>query len=80
MFIDNKDNKCFQYALTIALNFEKENEKLNFFVDKCNLKGIDYPSEKDDSKNFDKNNLEIALNVLYVKSEKIYPAYVWKHN
>ena len=45
------------------------------------MKGIDYPSEKDDSKNFDKNNLEIALNVvLYVKSEKIYPAYVWKHN
>ena len=28
----------------------------------------------------EKNNVKIALNVLYVKKEKIYPAYVWKHN
>ena len=31
-------------------------------------------------KKFDKNNRTIALNVLYAKKEKIYPAYVAKHN
>ena len=30
--------------------------------------------------NFEKNNLTIALNVFYHKKEKIYPAYVLKHN
>ena len=29
---------------------------------------------------FQKNNLTIALNVLYAKKEKIYPAYVSKNN
>ena len=28
----------------------------------------------------EKNNLKIALNVLYAKKEKIYPDYVSKHN
>ena len=31
-------------------------------------------------KKIEKNNVTIALNVLYVKKEKIYPAYVSKHN
>ena len=39
-----------------------------------------YPSEKDDCKKFEKNYLTIVLTVLYVKNEKIYPAYVSKHN
>ena len=39
-----------------------------------------YPSEKDDRIKFDKNNVAIALNVLYTKKEKIWPAYVSKHN
>ena len=29
---------------------------------------------------FEKNDLTIDLNVLYAKKEKIYPAYVLKHN
>ena len=37
-------------------------------------------SEKDDWKTFEKNNLMIALNVLYAKSEKIYPACFSKQN
>ena len=36
--------------------------------------------EKDNWKKFEKNNIIIALNVLYAKNEKIYPAYVSKHN
>ena len=39
-----------------------------------------FPSEKDDQKKIEKNNVTIALNVLYAKKEKIYPAYVSKHN
>ena len=31
-------------------------------------------------KKFEKNNVTIALNVLYTKKEKIYPHYVSKHN
>ena len=45
------------------------------------MEGINYPSEKDDLKKVEKNNLAIALNVLYAKNEKkkyIYPAYISK--
>ena len=42
--------------------------------------GIDFPSEKDDWEKCEKNNLAIALNVLYTEKEKIYLAYVSKHN
>ena len=31
-------------------------------------------------KNYQKNNGTIALTVLYTKKEKIYPAYISKHN
>ena len=31
--------------------------KVKPFKDKCNWEGINYPSEKDDWKNFEKNNL-----------------------
>ena len=35
-------------------------------------------SEKDDWKKLEKNNTNIAIDVLCVKKEKIYPAYVSK--
>ena len=41
---------------------------------------LNYPSEKDDWKSPEKNNLTITLNVLCAKKEKIYPAYVSNHN
>ena len=52
-------------------------------MDKYNWEGINYPSEKDDWKKFEKYDLTIALNVLYDKNKKIYPALVsksWKRN
>ena len=49
-------------------------------INKYNLEGINFISEKDGWKTFDKNYVTIATNVLYVKKEKIYPAYVLKHN
>ena len=33
-----------------------------------------------EKKKIDKNNVAIALNVLYAKKEKTYPVYVSKHN
>ena len=53
--------------------------KIKPFINKYNWEGMDFPSEKDDWKKFEKNNLTIVLNVLYVKKEKIYPAYVSKY-
>ena len=45
--------------------------KNNPFMNKYNWKGINFPLEKDDWKKFEKNNVTIALNVLYAKKEKI---------
>ena len=54
--------------------------KIKPFVDKYNWEGINYPSKQDDWKKLEKSNLMIALNVLHTRKEKIYPAYVPKHN
>ena len=50
----NKDDKCFQYALTVALNYEKikdhpeRTSKIKPFIDKYNWKEIDFPSHSKD--------------------------------
>ena len=84
--INKKDHKCFQYTLTVVLNHEEIKKdtqiiaKIKPFTNKYNWEGIHFPSEKDDLKKFEKDILTIVLNVLYVKKEKTYPAYVSKHN
>ena len=51
------------------------------FINKYNWEGINFPSEKDDWKNLSKkNNLTVAVNILYDKKEKICPTYVSKLN
>ena len=40
------------------------------FINKYKWEGINLPSEKGDWKNFEKNNVTIVLNVLFVKKEK----------
>ena len=76
----------FQYPITVGLNYEKIGKhadritKIKPFINKYNWEGINYPSEKNDWKKFEKNVVKIALNVLCVKKEKIYPSYVSKHN
>ena len=54
--------------------------KINPFINKYSWEGINLPSEKDDWKKFEENNVTIALNVLYAKNGKIYPAYISKQN
>ena len=47
-----------------------------------NITGMEYifHQKKAIGKRFERNNVTIALNVLYAKKEKMYPAYVSKHN
>ena len=84
--INKKDSKCFQYAVTVALNYEEIGRhaeriiKIKPFINKYKWQEIHFPSEKDDWKKFEKNNVTIVLNVLYAKKEKMYPAYVSKIN
>ena len=54
--------------------------KIKYFINEYNWKGTNYPSEKGDWKIFEKNNLTVAINVLYSKKEITYSAYVSKHN
>ena len=54
--------------------------KVKTFINKYKWEGINFPSEKDDWKKFEKNKVTIALNVLHVKNYKVHPAYVSKHN
>ena len=83
----NNDDKCFQYAVTLALNFDKIKKdpqrisKIKPFIDQYNWKGIDFPST---SKNWKKFELKkkTALNILYVphNTRKINIAYKSKNN
>ena len=83
-----KDGKCFQYPLTVALNYEQIKDhperisKIKPFIDKYNCKGIDFPSHSKDWKKIESNNKSIALNILHVphNTEKIRHAYKSKDN
>ena len=83
----NSDDKCFQYAVTLALNLDKIRKKtqriskIEPFIDQYNWKDIDFPSTSKDWKIFEQNN-EIALNILYVphNTRKIHVAYKSMHN
>ena len=69
---NDDDGKCFQYAITIALNYDEIGNhhqrvnKVKPFVDKCDWTDINFPSHINDWKKIELNNKSIALNVLYV--------------
>ena len=50
------------------------------FIKEYNWKGINYPAKTDYWKTFDKNNPTIALNILYIKENNIYPTYISRYN
>ena len=83
----NKDHKCYQYAVTLALNLNRINKdpqrasKIKPFIEKYNWEDIDFPSTSKDWKKFESNN-EIALNILYVphNTRKVHIAYKSRHN
>ena len=84
---NNNDYKCFQYAVTLALNLGEINNhperisKIKPFIEQYNWKGIDFPSTSKDWKKFELNN-ELALNILYIphNTKKIEIAYKSKHD
>ena len=77
----NNDHKCFQYAVTLALNLDNIDNhperisKIKPFIDQYNWKDIDFPATSKDWN-------EIAVNILYVphNTKKIHVAYKSKHN
>ena len=83
----NNDYKCFQYAVTLALNLDKINKnsqrisKIKSFIEEYNWKYIGFPSTSKEWKKFELNN-EVMLNILYVphNTKKIEIAYKSKHN
>ena len=83
----NNDYKCFQYAVTLALNLDKIRKnpqrisRIKPFIDQYNWKDIDFPATSKDWKKFELNN-EIALNILYVphNTKKIHIAYKSRYN
>ena len=83
----NKDHKCFQYATTLALNFDNINNhpekisKIRPFINQYNWKDIDFPPTNKDWKKFELNN-KVALNILYVphNTKKVQLAYRSKYN
>ena len=68
----NNDNKCFQYAATLALNINSINKhhqrisKIKPFIDNYNWNDINFPEAKKDWNKLEVNNKNIALNILYV--------------
>ena len=84
---NNNDYKCFQYAVTLALNLGEINNhperisNIKPFIEQYNWKDIDFPSTNKDWKKFELNN-EIALNILHVphNTKKLEIAYKSKHN
>ena len=82
----NEDDKCSQYAAAVALNYEVTKcnparvSNIKQFIHKYNWEGIKYPSKIDDWKKFEKNNLTVTLNILFIKEKEICPAYISIHS
>ena len=84
----NYDDKCFQYALVVALSHEQIKNhperisKTKPFIDQYNWKEIDFLLHKKDWKKFELNNKSIALNILCVpyNAREIRHAYKSKYS
>ena len=78
----------FQNALNEALNYQtiethpERISKIMPYIDKYNWKGIELPVGSKDWKNFEQNNKDIALNILFVQhnTETIRVAYRSEYN
>ena len=79
-----KDDRCFQYALTVALNYQKNLKitpeiikNVKPFIDQYDWSDINFPSDKTDWNLFERNNESVVLNILYVphNTEQIRHAY-----
>ena len=68
----NNDDKCFKYAVTVALNYQniKNNperiSEIKRFIDQYSWKEINFSSHKKDWKKFELNNKSINLTILCI--------------
>ena len=84
----NDDNNYFQYALTVAFNYqniEKNPQRISSIykiVDQYDWKERHFPPHKDNWKKFESNNKSIVLNILFASynTEEIALAYISKYN
>ena len=84
----NKDDKCFQYSITVVLNHQniknhpERISNIKPFIDQYNWEGIEFPAGIKDWKKFERNNKTIALNILFVphNEKTINLAYKSKYN
>ena len=81
---NTKDKNCFQYSIAAALNHRKipnHPERINNllpFINNYNWNEIKFRAGHKDYSAFEKNNSEIALNILCVpyKTKEILPSYI----
>ena len=70
------DEECFKWAVIAALHHEEISShserisKLEPYSDLYNWKGLDFPMTVNQIDKFEKNNLDIAVNVLYLHRPK----------
>ena len=63
----NLDGKCFQYAITVALNYQKLNNhpeiitKIIRYIKQYDWNGIEFPSHKNDCNKFEKIIKQLLL-------------------
>ena len=83
----NNDDKCFEYALTVTLNYEQIRKdpqrisKIKPFIGQYHWKEIEFSSHRKDWRKIELNNKSIALNILYMSynTKEITHAYKSKY-
>ena len=81
---NTEDNNCFQYSIVAALNHQKipnHPERISNllpFINNYNWNDLEFPAGHKDYSAFQKNNSEIALNILYIpyNTKEIIPSYI----
>ena len=72
---NKEDEECFKWAVIASLHHEEIGRdpqrisKLEPYANRYNWNGLKFPVSVDQIKKFEKNNLEIAVNVLYIYQE-----------
>ena len=73
---ENKDDKSFQYSITVALNHQRIEScseriwNIEPFIDQYNWEVIEFPAGIKDWKRFEWNNKSVALNILFTLHNK----------
>ena len=75
---NEKDNKCFQYVITIALNYNEIKKKCLKKIEKIKQADTDFSSHQTDWESFEQNNESIALNVLFVSHNSEVKKFAYK--